>query len=196
MARLQLCDNKTTALPTRSVNCALVSAPDAGLTGSVILNERNFVGFVDGGTVDRPHEARVAASEGDGRWGHIDLAHGPQEYKAFFNKALGVMGEYFEQISYANRYEGRIEASTTVPVKDQAAANRRGVVNISASHEGGFSISVRVYKAIAEGAESSPFGRDAELERARGTPPPPPGRPGLPPSRPRAPARSCCWGSW
>jgi RNA polymerase sigma factor (sigma-70 family) len=124
---------------------------EAGLSSSVTLNERSF------------DIATVAVNQRELETG-LQVGGNPREYKAFFSKALGVMGEYFEQITYANQYDGRIEAST-VPVKDQTAAIRRGVINISASQEGGFSISVRVYKAIAEGTESRPAGRDAELER-------------------------------
>jgi RNA polymerase sigma factor (sigma-70 family) len=160
---------------------------DAGIAGSVTLNEQNFVTFVDSGTLVGQQEAVPAAPKtvvpmfgpvpialdfgfpivkaSEGSAGHIKPASGPQEYKAFFNKALAVMGDYFEEITYANRYDGRIEAST-VPVKDQPAIIRRAAVSISASGDGRFAISVRVDKVVAEGGKSGPVGRDKELERA------------------------------
>jgi RNA polymerase sigma factor (sigma-70 family) len=113
----------------------------------------------------KPGTHQAAPSKSDGRLGYIHLGQGPQDYKAFFNKTLGVMGEHFEEINYANQYEGRIEAQTTPIVKEPHAVMRRGVVNISAGDEGRFSLSVRIYKGLAEGTKWKPVGRDLDLER-------------------------------
>lgn len=157
----------------KMVTAALLVAAAVGIGGGLISRSPLAAQAADerltkGVGERRVGQTRVGSISGagvDGSLGHIDLARGPQDYKAFFNQALGVMGEYFEQISYANQYDGRIEA-LTVPIKDQPNVVRRGVIKISASDEGGFSISVRVYKAVAEGDQSRPAGHDTELERA------------------------------
>jgi hypothetical protein len=96
--------------------------------------------------------------------GYIKPERGPQTYRAVFEKTLGVMGEYFEQISYANQYDGRIEVSTVGPAKEPSAVIRQGVVNIRALDEGGFAVSVRIDVGTMKGTKWTPVGRDQELE--------------------------------
>jgi RNA polymerase sigma factor (sigma-70 family) len=96
--------------------------------------------------------------------GYIKPERGPQTYRAFFGKTLGVMGEHFEQISYANQYDGRIEVSTVGPAKEPSAVIRQGVVNIRALDEGGFAVSVRIDVGTMKGTKWTPAGRDQELE--------------------------------
>jgi RNA polymerase sigma factor (sigma-70 family) len=96
--------------------------------------------------------------------GYIKLGLRSEDYKAFFIKTLGVMAEYFEQISCALQYDGRIEAWKTVE-KGQLAIIRQAVVSIESLDDGRFAIHVRINKILSEGDESKPAGRDTELER-------------------------------
>jgi RNA polymerase sigma factor (sigma-70 family) len=102
--------------------------------------------------------------ENSGSLGHVTLRRGPQGYKQFFIRALGVVSEHCERISYANQYEGLIEASAaadggTPPVTRQA------LVSIQPGDDGDFSITVRVTKFAEARAKREFVGRDAELER-------------------------------
>jgi uncharacterized protein (TIGR03067 family) len=83
-------------------------------------------------------------------------------YKSFFGKILAVMSEHFEEITYANQYEGRIEACTIQP--DANGLVRRAAVRI-AYDDGRFAVDVRVNQLKGTGDKSTNVGRDAALER-------------------------------
>ncbi len=104
-----------------------------------------LVPFVDSGT--------VGANE-----------RGSQRYKAVFIKTLGVVAEHFERITYADQYDGRIEART-VDAK-RTGITREATVSLQATADGGFSITAQVNKVRTTGDKSEVVGRDAELERA------------------------------
>ncbi len=97
--------------------------------------------------------------------GHIKLRRGPQEYKQLFIRALGVVAEHCEHISYANQYDGRIEASA-VAGQGLPPVTRQAVVSIQTGDDGNFSITVRVNQVRDAGSKREVVGRDAELERA------------------------------
>jgi RNA polymerase sigma factor (sigma-70 family) len=84
------------------------------------------------------------------------------EYKSIFIKTLGVMGEHFEQITYANQYDGRIEAR--INGVDAAGMIREAYVSLSCQ-DGKCLITVRINKVRTTGDKSEVVGRDAELER-------------------------------
>jgi RNA polymerase sigma factor (sigma-70 family) len=88
----------------------------------------------------------------------------PPKYKGIFIKMLAAVAEHCEQITYANQYDGRIEARTV-------DANRSGVfreasVSLLVDDDGGLSIIVSVRKIRATGDKLKVVGRDAEWERA------------------------------
>jgi RNA polymerase sigma factor (sigma-70 family) len=86
-----------------------------------------------------------------------------KEYKSIFIKTLGVTAEHFEEITYANQYDGRIEATTCRP--DATGTVRRAYVMLS-YEDGGYSVAVRIHKVRTAGDRSEVVGRDVELERA------------------------------
>jgi RNA polymerase sigma factor (sigma-70 family) len=88
---------------------------------------------------------------------YIKLAH--KDYRRLFGIALAVLAEYFEEIRYANQYAGRIDAQS-IPGETKAAVRRQARVIISPIDEGGFSITVEIYK-YTPGAS----GRDAGLQQ-------------------------------
>jgi RNA polymerase sigma-70 factor (ECF subfamily) len=108
---------------------------------------------------------RVAgAPKRDSCLGHIRLGDDPRKFKSFFNKALGVMGEHFEQL-HANQYEGRIEGWSIDTAKEPREIARQGAVNILSCDDGSFSISVRIEVGTWKGDKWTPTGRDLELEQ-------------------------------
>jgi RNA polymerase sigma factor (sigma-70 family) len=84
------------------------------------------------------------------------------QYKSIFIKTLGVMGEHFEEITYANQYDGRIEARTNGV--DATGMIRQAYVSLSCQ-DGKCSLTVRINKVRTTGDKSAVVGRDAELER-------------------------------
>jgi RNA polymerase sigma factor (sigma-70 family) len=102
------------------------------------------VGFVGGGTVDA------------GKMG-------PPKYKGIFVKVLTVVAEHFEQITYANQYDGRIEARTVDA--DRSGIIREATVSLQASDDGGLFITVLVNKVRTAGDKSEVVGRDTDLEQ-------------------------------
>lgn len=98
----------------------------------------------------------------------IKPGRGTADYTAIFARTLVVLTEHFENIEYANRYDGRIEARGTVPAKEAPGLIRKAAVTIQPAETGGFVIDVRINKF----KEAEPrtmveqfVGRDAELER-------------------------------
>jgi hypothetical protein len=123
------------ALLTRPTAAAQPSRSEA--TGTALLVER---------PVSSPAEGYV----------HIDSSEmSADRYKAVFCKTLGVVAEHFGQITYANAYNGRIEARQ--PINNQTA-----VVELRAAEDGGYWVNVR---AFHEAAEGKPARRDVDLER-------------------------------
>jgi hypothetical protein len=106
------------------------------------------------------------------------------DYNATFDKALEVVRRYFD-VSYTNRYEGRIETAPLVGwaggVRSVGAAGElpksgetvrhRAIIQITPLDAGGFSVSVRVLKDVntrpgAANATWTPAGCDTVLEQA------------------------------
>jgi RNA polymerase sigma factor (sigma-70 family) len=154
--------------------------PPAHRPGTTKAEPVYAVGFVDSGTVDT---GRMT----------------PSNYKGLFVKVLAVVADHFEQITYANQYDGRIEASTVDA--ERSGIIREASVSLLASADGGLSITVRVNKVRTTGDKSEVVGRDAGLERviltmlgARQVPEETPGKRfrgageemATPPARPRA----------
>jgi RNA polymerase sigma factor (sigma-70 family) len=110
-------------------------------------------------------DKEVTPPENGSSLGHVKLRRGPQDYKQFFIRALGVVAEYCEHISYANQYDGRIEASAG-PVEGSPPVTRRAIVSVQVGDDGRFLIAVRVNKVMEAGPKRVVVGRDAELERA------------------------------
>jgi RNA polymerase sigma factor (sigma-70 family) len=94
-----------------------------------------------------------------------------QEYKGIFLKTLMAVGEHFEQITYADQYDGRIEARTVDATR--TGILRDASVVLRRCDDGGFSIAVRVNKVRVTGDQPEIIGRDKELERVilKGTKP-------------------------
>jgi hypothetical protein len=107
----------------------------------------------------------TASAKTDGNVGSVKVGREPQDYKTVFSKTLGVIGEHFDQITYANRYDGRIEAQTIGPAKEPPTITRQAVVEIRSRPEGGFFLNVRIHKGIVKGTKWEPIGRDHKLER-------------------------------
>jgi len=82
-------------------------------------------------------------------------APGPTYYQALFERSLDVIADYFDQITSANPYDGRIEAR-------QLVGNRTIRVEFSGSAEGRFAIYVCAQREALEG---EPAVRDTELEQ-------------------------------
>jgi RNA polymerase sigma factor (sigma-70 family) len=140
-------DERTTELRIASLIFGVGVNSDSGLTGSIVLNEKNF------------NVLNNRVREGTGR---VEVNTSVREYKSIFIKTLGVMAEHFEQITYANQYDGRIEASNigvTAP-----GMIRQGYVNLSCDG-GTYCLNVRVNTVRRTGDKSEVVGRDAELER-------------------------------
>jgi hypothetical protein len=95
--------------------------------------------------------------------GDVMLWQKPEDYNAFFDTVLEVLGEYFD-VAYANRFDGRIETSHRL--EKPAALRRRAVVSLVVPGQGGLLVSVRVFKEAQAKAGWEPIGRDAGLEQA------------------------------
>jgi hypothetical protein len=96
--------------------------------------------------------------------GYIKIKTGPQEYKDLFIKMLSVLAEDFEQISYANQYDGQIEAYKTGPPKGRLPGLLHAFVRFEARYDG-YLIAVRINKVRMSEAEEV-VGRDTKLEQA------------------------------
>src|SRR5262249_40574839 len=103
----------------------------------------------------------------------IWLGRAASDYGAIFEKALRVVGDYFE-VDYANRFEGRIETFPTARSLRPAmqpgntpSVRRKAIVSITPADVGGFFIEVLVlkYKPTRTIGTWRPAGRDNELER-------------------------------
>jgi uncharacterized protein (TIGR03067 family) len=105
----------------------------------------------------------VASAKSDGSVQAAKPRRGPQEYKGIFKRMLAVIAEHFEQITYANQYDGRIEACTVDA--ERTGIIREADVRILSSDDGGLTILVTVNKVLKAGGKSKIIGRDAELER-------------------------------
>jgi hypothetical protein len=93
---------------------------------------------------------------------HEDKA---SEYRAVFDRALTALGDNFT-IAYANRFAGRVEATSDLEkLPTGAAVRRRTVVQIAASDQGGFLVEVRVFKEVEDNGKMAPAGRDEEHEQ-------------------------------
>jgi RNA polymerase sigma factor (sigma-70 family) len=116
-----------------------IRRPDDAKGGPISL-----VGFVDSGTVNTGQMT-------------------PPKYKGIFLKVLLVVAEHFEQITYANQYDGRIEACT-VDAK-RSGIIREASVSLQVPDDGGLSITVRVNKVRTTGDKPEVVGRDTDLEQ-------------------------------
>jgi uncharacterized protein (TIGR03067 family) len=83
-------------------------------------------------------------------------------YRGMFLKTLGIVAEQFEQITYADQYEGRIEART-VDVKGSGLI-REAIVSFLPDNNG-LSITATVNKIKTVGGISKVVGRDEDLEQ-------------------------------
>jgi RNA polymerase sigma factor (sigma-70 family) len=91
---------------------------------------------------------------------------GQQQYVAIFGKTLGIVGQSFHTVSYANHFDGRMEAGTVAPADQPEAIIHRGVVQITTLDEGRFYISVRVYMGTAKRGLENAKERDWVCEKA------------------------------
>jgi RNA polymerase sigma factor (sigma-70 family) len=109
---------------------------------------------------------QTSPPKSDGSLGSIKVRPGPRGYKALFIKTLGVIAEHFEQISYANQYDGRIEAYRMRPLGSRPAVHQHAVVGFE-TYDDGYLIRVRVSKVvIPEAGPEEVVGRDTRLEQA------------------------------
>jgi uncharacterized protein (TIGR03067 family) len=94
----------------------------------------------------------------------IKVAKGPQEYKGLFLRMLTAVAERCEQITYANQYDGRIEARTVDA--NGSGIIREATVYLLPCDDGGFSITVRVMRIKQVAGKWEVVGRDTAWERA------------------------------
>lgn len=117
---------------------------------------------------DRPKPKKTeetASSKSEESLGYIKIKRGPQEYKTLFIKMLAVIAGYFEQINYANQYEGRIEACKIAPLTNPPSVPQHAFVRFEVRDDG-YVITVRINKVRMAGTESEQVvGRNIELER-------------------------------
>jgi RNA polymerase sigma factor (sigma-70 family) len=114
---------------------------NAGLTGSVVLNERNF----DTGVNADANSTKSA------------------QYKALFIKTLTIMAEHFEHITSANQYDGRIEARAVNAAGSSII--RIATASLSCDADGKYSVAVRINIVKSAGDKADVVGRDARLEQ-------------------------------
>jgi RNA polymerase sigma factor (sigma-70 family) len=133
-----------------------------------------------------PAPARTEANLGD-----VKLGQKPEDYNGLFDAVLEVLGDDF-QVAYANRFDGLIETANLLekPIPPPRSATgrpatrpthrRRAIVSLMAADEGGFLVSVRVFKEAQKEAVKGernlpspaaeagwePAGRDIGLEQA------------------------------
>jgi RNA polymerase sigma factor (sigma-70 family) len=131
----------------KTITAALLVVAAVGIGGTLLCRS----------TTAAAQTARV----GDGT-GQSETKGSEPEYKSIFIRTLGVMAGHFEQITYANQYDGRIEASTQGA--HATGMIRQGYVSLSCQ-EGKCFLNVRVIKLRTTGDKSEVVGRDAELER-------------------------------
>jgi RNA polymerase sigma factor (sigma-70 family) len=117
---------------------------------------------IGGGWLARPATVAAQTDPVPDAKGTPDAKPSQSEYKSVFIKTLGVVGGHFEYISYANQYDGRIEARTVAV--DPARMTRLAYVNLSCQ-DGTCSVTVRIDKVRTAGDKSEVIGRDADLER-------------------------------
>jgi uncharacterized protein (TIGR03067 family) len=92
-----------------------------------------------------------------------DDAKAEPKYKGLFLKMLMVVAEHFEQITYADQHEGRIEARTVDATR--TGIIREASVSFQASADGCLSITALVNKVKVTGDKSKVIGRDTDLEQ-------------------------------
>jgi hypothetical protein len=144
-------------------------------------------GCMSGPLVDNP--VRIAPSA-DACANPVYLPHGPGAYGLVFEQVLDVIDDYFPDIAYANRYDGRIETFPRIaPGLEQPwkpgspdfpqrllatfqTIRHRAVVLITPADDGGFFVDVKVYKELEDLARptrstagSAAFRSDNTVER-------------------------------
>jgi RNA polymerase sigma factor (sigma-70 family) len=115
-----------------------------------------------GGWLSRPTTVAAQAAQAPGATTTLDAETSQPEYKSCFIKTLAVTAEHFEQITYANQYDGRIEATTCRP--DSTGMLRQAYVSLSCE-AGKCLLAVQIHKVRTTGGRSEVVGRDAKLER-------------------------------
>jgi RNA polymerase sigma factor (sigma-70 family) len=157
------------AAKLKTVTAALLVVAAVGIGGGLLSRSRAAAQTADerlpkaageqrGYEKAAPQTTRVR----EGTGGSEAKTSEPEEYKSIFIKILGVVAGHFEQITYANQYDGRIEASTNGV--DATGMIREAYVALS-YQDGKCLLSVRINKVRTTGAKSEVVGRDAELER-------------------------------
>jgi RNA polymerase sigma factor (sigma-70 family) len=106
----------------------------------------------------------AASPERDGSAGYIKVKSEPPKYRGIFLRMLGVVAGRFEQITYANQYDGRIEARTVDA--GHSGITREVSVRLLACDDRGLSITVTVNIVVTVGDKAEVVGRDTDLERA------------------------------
>jgi RNA polymerase sigma factor (sigma-70 family) len=147
------------------------------LTNALVINQspeiqekiQGFLETIAADTVAKEKKENKKEAEPfmreEGLWSiRLVCEHEPSKYKGIFKRILSVLAEHFEVITYANQYEGRIEASTVDA--ERAGIIREALVQIVACDEGGYEITVKVNKVRTAGDKSTIVGRDTDLERA------------------------------
>jgi RNA polymerase sigma factor (sigma-70 family) len=133
----------------KTVTAALLVVATVGIGGSLLSRS----------TAAQPAPVRDGTARSEAK---TEAKTSEPEYKSIFIKTLVVMAGHFEQITYANQYDGRIEASTNGV--DATGMIRQGHVTLSCQ-DGKYFLTVRVNKVRTTGDQSEVVGRDAELER-------------------------------
>jgi hypothetical protein len=120
----------------------------------------------------------------------VYLPNGPASYNLVFTKVLDLVDDYFPEIAYANRYDGRIESFPRIapglgePWKPGSpdfyqrtlatlqTIRHRAIVTISAADDGGFFVDVKVFKELEDipaptraTASAAAFRSESPLER-------------------------------
>ncbi len=122
-------------------------------------------GCMTGPLLDNPVRVQPVAEATCNNPAYIPL--GPSAYGMVFEHVLDVVDDYFE-ISYANRYDGRIETfPMTAPGLEQPwkpgspdfpqrllatfqSIRHRAVVTIKAAEDGGYFVDVKVFKELED----------------------------------------------
>ncbi len=115
--------------------------------------------------LEKKQKSEAASSKSGESAGYSKIRTGPQEYKDLFIKTLGIVAGRFEQIIYANQYEGRIEAYKLEPLRSRTAIQQHAFVRFQACDDG-YLIKIRIDKVRMAGTPSEKVvGRNIELER-------------------------------
>jgi RNA polymerase sigma factor (sigma-70 family) len=103
------------------------------------------------------------ASQRDECVGYVRILREPPKYKGIFKKMLAVTAEHFEIITYADQYQGLIEARTADAKREGMI--RQATVRFLACDDGGLMITVLVNKIRTSDDKGEFIGRDTELEQ-------------------------------